>query len=68
MRPEVEDLVRKGKLPSSQSDISAIKEWQDALQKIVAPVSDEEAHALTPLFPATDDECYGRIGSRKTDK
>jgi hypothetical protein len=59
MRPEVSYLVNKGPLPSSSASIQQIKEWQEALERITAPLSDDEAEALTALFPAKEDECYG---------
>jgi hypothetical protein len=59
MRAEVSQLVGKGLLPSSTSGADRIKEWNGALEKIVPPLSDEEATALTKLFPAVEDDCYG---------
>jgi hypothetical protein len=59
MRPAVTQLVGKGRLPSSNSAIPVIREWQEALEKIERPVSDSEAAALLGLFPTNDDECYG---------
>ena len=59
MRLEVANLVEKGPLPPSISDLPTIREWQHALEKITAPVSDEEAIALVALFPKVEDECFG---------
>lgn len=59
MRPAISDLVSKGPLPSSSAGIQEIKDWQEALERITAPVSDEEAEALTALFPAREDDCFG---------
>jgi len=59
MRPEITHLVGKGQLPSSGSDILAIQQWQQGLEKIKPPLSNEEAAALAGLFPTSDDECYG---------
>lgn len=59
MRLEVKHLIGKGQLPSSDSGIPTIEQWQEALEKIKPPLSDEEAIALTRLFPTNDDECYG---------
>ena len=59
MRPEVTHLVSKGPLPSSKAGVKQIKEWHEAFEKIKAPISDEEAKALTALFPGTEDDCFG---------
>ncbi len=59
LRPEVSQLVGRGRLPSSNSAIPTIQAWQEALEKIKPPVSDAEATALITLLPANDDECYG---------
>jgi hypothetical protein len=59
MRPEVQHLVGMGQLPSSASAIPIIQEWQEALENIKPPLSDEEAVALTKLLPNAEDECYG---------
>jgi hypothetical protein len=48
-----------GILPSSAAEVKHILEWQEALQKIRAPLSDEEAVALISLFPAEEDDCFG---------
>jgi hypothetical protein len=59
IRPVVSQLVAQGVLPSSGSAIPKIEQWQAALEKVKAPLSDEEAAALLDLFPTTEDECYG---------
>jgi hypothetical protein len=59
MRPQVLHLVTKGPLPSSSAGIQQITEWQAAVEMITPPLSDDEAEALTALFPAKEDECYG---------
>ena len=59
MRPEVIDLVKKGPLPSARGGVELIKEWQEMLERITPPVFDKEAEALTELFPANDDDCFG---------
>ncbi len=59
MRNEVSRLLTKGSLPSSSSSVERIEEWQSALEKIAAPLSDEEAKSLVTLFPEDDDDCFG---------
>ena len=59
MRLEVERLIAKGHVPDSNSDVQAIRQWQNALEAITLPVTDEEAAALTKLLPLTDDDCFG---------
>jgi hypothetical protein len=63
MREETLDLVSKGRLPSSKDSVDQIGKWQSALEKIEAPISDEEAKALTHLFPDTEDDCFGMAWS-----
>jgi len=59
MRPEVKQLVSRGPLPGSKAGVQQVKEWQEAFEKIKPPISDEEAKALSSLFPPTDDDCFG---------
>ena len=59
MRSEVLNLIALGQIPSSKSQISAIEAWQNAVQQVSFPITDEEAHALIKLFSSTEDECYG---------
>lgn len=59
MRSEVNNLISKGPLPSSTEVIQQITEWQETLEKVEAPLSDEEAEAVTALFPPKDDDCFG---------
>src|SRR5262245_11640318 len=59
MRAEIAHLLSKGPIPSSKGNVQQIKEWQEAFERITPPVSDEEAEALTGLFPPDDDDCFG---------
>ena len=59
MRIEVSRLASKGQLPSSKRSVQEISDWQVVFEKILPPVSDEEAEVLTNLFPADDDDCFG---------
>jgi hypothetical protein len=61
MRPEVNNLISIGPLPSSTSEIPVIQGWQDALEAVAFPLSDEEAEAMIALFPSTDDDCFGLV-------
>ena len=63
MRPEVESLICKGVLPSSMGTVGEITEWQEVVQRIEPPLSDEEAIALSALFPAGQDDCFGLVWS-----
>jgi|SRR5579872_956357 len=58
MRPAVEALICKGVLPPSTASVQDITDWQEAVEKIEPPLSDEEAAALSTLFPAEDDDCF----------
>jgi hypothetical protein len=57
IRREVEDLVNAGPLPSEEASEEEIAETQTLLERIAAPVSDEEAQVLTAAFGP--DNCYG---------
>ena len=59
MRAEVMQLIAKGRLPDSKSSPRLIMEWQQALERIGAPLSNDEAAALTAVFPTSEDECFG---------
>jgi hypothetical protein len=59
MRSEVSHLVDMGPLPPSSSGAQRINDWQEAVERVKPPLTDEEAEALTSLFPANEDECYG---------
>lgn len=59
MRTEIERLADLGRLPGSDSDISTIETWQERLQAIAPPVSDEEAGVLIGLLPIEDDDSFG---------
>jgi hypothetical protein len=59
VRPEVVNLVSQGPLPPSLSSVERIKTWQIALEKIMPPLTNDEAGALVALFPAVEDDCFG---------
>lgn len=57
IRPEVYDLVSAGPFPSEEASEEEIANTQRLLERIAAPVSDEEAQALTMVFGP--DDCFG---------
>ncbi len=57
MREEVQAFVGLGPLPSEDADEELINLREQYLNRIVAPVTDEEAHALVGMFGP--DGCYG---------
>ena len=58
MRPEVQSLVALGPLPGEQgASAEQLAKHEAALRSIAAPVSDDEARALVPLFG--NDGCFG---------
>src|SRR5262245_39260975 len=59
MRVEVVQLAKMGTFPKSTTDIDAIELWQETLETIKPPLSDEEAAVLVGLFPENDDDCFG---------
>ncbi len=56
-RQEVEKFVVAGPLPSEDASEQEIAEAQRLLERITAPVTDEEAQLLATAFG--DDNCYG---------
>ena len=56
VRPEVEAFVALGALPNEQSD-EPLEVFQERLEKITEPVSDEEAELLVGMFGP--DGCFG---------
>jgi hypothetical protein len=57
IRPEVEVFLALGPLPPSSVDVLVIEIHQERLEKISAPVSDEEAALLVGMFGP--DDCFG---------
>lgn len=57
VRPEVEDLVRAGRLPNEDAPVDDVVRAQRLLEAVVAPVSDDEAQALLSVFGP--DDCFG---------
>jgi hypothetical protein len=57
MRDEIEALRTLGPLPDEGADEAQIATYEELLNRISAPISDEEAVALLPLFGI--DDCYG---------
>lgn len=57
MRPEVEALVRHGRLPAEDEAEEKIAEVERLLHAVRAPLTDVEAHALVGIFGP--DDCYG---------
>lgn len=57
VRQEINEFVAAGALPSESADTQAIAEAGRLLERIVRPVTDDEAQELVAAFG--DDECYG---------
>lgn len=57
LRQTVTDFLAAGSLPDEDQSVEAIERWQDLLERIEAPVTDEEAEALLAGFGP--DDCYG---------
>jgi hypothetical protein len=57
MRPEIEEFVDAGPLPSEEDPVERIAAAQEMLGRIPKPVSDEEGRALATCFGP--DDCYG---------
>lgn len=57
VRREVQELVDAGPLPSEDADAEVIAGTERLLERVVAPVADDEAQYLTLAFG--DDDCYG---------
>jgi hypothetical protein len=55
VRPEVEQLVMLGSFPASCiADVVTIKRQEELLQRIIPPITDEEAVQLVKLFGPDD--------------
>ena len=58
MRPQVKQLIALGIMPSeAAADASVVEKYQNILRSLSAPLTDEEACALTNIFG--DDDCFG---------
>lgn len=58
IRESIQQLSNMGNLPSQDNpDIELIKKYQELLDSIQSPVSDEEASVLASIFGK--DECFG---------
>jgi hypothetical protein len=57
IRQSVADFLAAGPLPDEDQSAEAIQRSQDLLERIEAPVTDEEAAALLAGFGP--DDCYG---------
>jgi hypothetical protein len=58
IRKEVREFVGRGPLPDSKSaSVEHLRELQEALEAITAPVTDDEAALLTTAFGP--DDCFG---------
>ena len=58
---QVQAVVDLGRMPTDDDgpDEARIESWSNALDAVVAPVSDEEAAALLDCFPPDDSTVYG---------
>ena len=59
MQPVFDELIMIGPLPTSEASIAEIQRWQELLEQITRPLTDDEAIALADLFPDQDDSCFG---------
>lgn len=57
IRPEITMFLSMGPLPSEDADESTVQRFQDALERIDAPLTDEEATDLLSAFGP--DNCFG---------
>ena len=58
MQPAVEELMKLGALPCSQNtNLAKLEKFQNLLNEIEKPISDDEARALILLFGP--DDCFG---------
>ena len=60
MRTEVTELVSLGRLPEdATASLPEVQSFEVALEKIEAPVSNEEALALLCVLPVSQASCFG---------
>lgn len=57
IRNEVANFLSLGPLPTASLDTEEVKKFQNALEQIQPPLTDEEAFALLGSFG--EDDCYG---------
>jgi hypothetical protein len=57
VRKAVEDLVSAGRFPSEDASVEDIERTQLLLERVIAPVSDDEARLLAGIFGP--DNCFG---------
>lgn len=58
MRPEIEQLIKLGLLPSeSEASVEQVREIEVLVRAINKPVSDSEAMAMVGIFGS--DSCFG---------
>lgn len=51
IRDSVRRLLDLGPIPGEKDEVSPIEDWEAALQQITKPIANEEAEALTLIFP-----------------
>ena len=60
IRQPVVQLSKKGPLPSEVgATVESVREFQELIGRIDAPVSDDEARLLCKAFGPDEDSCYG---------
>jgi hypothetical protein len=58
MRRQIEELKQMGPLPVAKgADVALLRRYQQLLDSVAKPVSDEEARVLVGLFGP--DDCFG---------
>lgn len=60
MRTEIKQLEQLGPLPAeSEAGVEQLKGYEQLLNSITKPISDEEARVLVKLFGLNHDSCFG---------
>ena|SRR6202035_3693723 len=60
IRPEIAKLQKLGPLPSeSGADVDRVRQYQELIEVITRPISNEEARALCDVLPDTEESCFG---------
>jgi hypothetical protein len=59
MQNAVAELYKLGKMPQETDSVEKIQTFQDLIEEVKSPITDEEAKYLVNLFNDSQDDCYG---------
>lgn len=60
IRDSIQTIAALGVLPAEDdADVDTVKRWQQAIEAIPRPVTNEEAVVLMDALPRAEDDCFG---------